>query len=102
MRAEGAIGRDILPNGAISNAKPPAPKQTSVESEQGLGGVKHLPAYELATHDLPPGYQFEAWRNNFAPMLEFDEPDDVTVGFGGRQVTWDLGCLAFSRIETDA
>ncbi len=102
MRAEGAIGRDMLPNGAISNAKPPAPKQTSVEPEQGLGGVKHLPAYELATHDLPPGYQFEAWRNNFAPMLEFDEPDDVTVGFGGRQVTWDLGCLAFSHIETDA
>jgi AraC-like DNA-binding protein len=61
-----------------------------------------LPAYELTTHELPPGYQFEAWRNNFAPMLEFDEPDDVTVGFGGKQVIWDLGCLAFSRIKTDA
>ncbi|EJJ28741.1 DNA-binding domain-containing protein, AraC-type [Rhizobium sp. CF142] len=102
MRAEGAIGRDILANGTISDAKPAAPKQTPVEPEQGARGPKHLPTYELTTHDLPPGYQFEAWRNNFAPMLEFDEPDDVTVGFGGKQVTWDLGCLAFSRIETDA
>ncbi|MEX2745399.1 helix-turn-helix domain-containing protein [Rhizobium mongolense] len=102
MTAEGAIGRDMLPNGAISGAKPPAPEQTLVEPEQGVSGPKHLPTYELATHDLPPGYQFEAWRNNFAPMLELDEPEDVTVGFGGKQVTWDLGCLAFSRIETEA
>lgn len=101
MRAERAMEQDVLPS-TISDAIAMASERTTPEPGRKVRGSLHLPAYELTTHELPPGYQFEAWRNNFAPMLEFDEPDDVTVGFGGKQVIWDLGCLAFSRIKTDA
>ncbi|UXN66863.1 helix-turn-helix domain-containing protein (plasmid) [Phyllobacterium sp. A18/5-2] len=101
MRAEGAIRQDVLPT-TISNAIAMASKSTTPEPGRKVRAPLHLPAYELTTHDLPPGYQFEAWRNNFASMLEFNTPEDVTVGFGGKQVIWDLGCLAFSRIKTDA
>ncbi|MEK1853812.1 MAG: AraC family transcriptional regulator [Phyllobacterium sp.] len=101
MRAERAMEQDGLPS-TISDAIAMASERTTPEPGRKVRGSLHLPAYELTTHELPPGYQFEAWRNNFAPMLEFDEPDDVTVGFGGKQVIWDLGCLAFSRIKTDA
>ncbi len=64
--------------------------------------VSGVPAFKLDTHELPPDHQFEAWRNSFAPMLEFAEPDNKSAGFGGEQVIWDLGCLVFSRIKTDA
>ncbi len=101
MRAEATVGEDRLP-GTSSDAIAMASERPMPAPGRKVSGPLHLPAYELTTHDLPPGHQFEAWRNNFASMLEFDEPDDVTVGFGGKQVIWDLGCLAFSRIKTDA
>jgi AraC-like DNA-binding protein len=101
MSANGAKGRDMLPSSIISNVAATASGQTQPEPEQRVRGPKQLPAYEFTTHDLPPGYQFEAWRNNFASMLEFEDSSDMTVGFSGKQVTWDLGCLAFSRIRTD-
>jgi AraC-like DNA-binding protein len=51
---------------------------------------------------LPLEDQFAAWRDNFAPMLSFAEPDDPGIGFDGEQTIWDLGSLAFSKIRTEA
>lgn len=57
---------------------------------------------EFSTAALPLKDQFAAWRDNFAPMLSFAEPEDLGSGFGGEQAIWDLGSLAFSKIRTEA
>ena len=64
--------------------------------------IGHVPGYTFDTRRLPPELQFEAWRKSFSPILKLTEPDDSSIGFKGKQVLWDLGSLAFSRIKTDA
>ncbi|RCW82396.1 helix-turn-helix domain-containing protein [Phyllobacterium bourgognense] len=101
MRSETALDQDRFP-GTYRDAIAMVSDRAMPDPGRIVRAPLHLRAYELTTHDLPPGYQFEAWRTNFASILELNTPEDVTVGFGGKQVTWDLGCLAFSRIKTDA
>lgn len=64
-----------------------------------------IPHFEFSTDKLSPSDQFDAWRRNFAPMLELtpapDRPGPVS-GIEGRQVVWDLGCLVFTSISTEA
>lgn len=67
-----------------------------------LPGVWCVPSFTFDTQDLPAESQFEAWRKSFSPILTLTNPDDSSIGFRGKQVIWDLGCLAFSQIETDA
>ena len=93
------IERDVVPSACATDVQI---ESAAAGSSQGLHGFSHLTAYKVRTHDHPLDGQFEAWRNNFATMLDFDEPDDVRGGFEGAQVFWDLGSLAFSRIKTDA
>lgn len=61
-----------------------------------------LPFFEFVTETVPRIRQFEAWRTNFAPILHLDCPRDMSRGFVGKQVTWDLGCFAYSHVTTDA
>ena len=61
-----------------------------------------LHGLEFSTAELPLKDQFAAWRDNFAPMLSFSEPEDPETGFDGEQTIWDLGSLAFSKIRTEA
>jgi AraC-like DNA-binding protein len=67
-----------------------------------LPGIWCVPSFTFDTRDLPAESQFEAWRKSFSPILTLTKPDDSSIGFRGKQVIWDLGCLAFSQIETDA
>ncbi len=46
--------------------------------------------------------QFEAWRTNFAPILNVECSRDISQGFIGKQVIWDLGCFAYAHVTTDA
>jgi AraC-like DNA-binding protein len=77
---------------------------TSAERRALGNGPKspHFPSFEFTTGSLPKVRQFEAWRYNFAPILELEASGETTGGFTGKQMIWDLGCLAFSRITTDA
>jgi AraC-like DNA-binding protein len=61
-----------------------------------------LSSFEFTTSGLPKPHQFEAWRYNFASVLEFQTPRDTTGGFSGKQSIWDLGCFACSQVTTDA
>lgn len=61
-----------------------------------------IPHYEFSTDHLPRNVQFEAWRHNFAPMLELTPTGGTPEAIDGSQVIWDLGCLAFSSISTEA
>lgn len=79
----------------------PAPEGFAFSENQAAAQQsRNVPNFEFATDDFPSADQFAAWRDNFAPMLDFAEPDDLTRGFGGKQVVWDLGRLAFSWIGT--
>ncbi|WEX10759.1 helix-turn-helix domain-containing protein [Chelativorans sp. AA-79] len=60
-----------------------------------------MPAFEFSTMELPPEEQFLAWRASYSPLVDLLEPDDVSVGFTGKQVLWDLGSLALSHVSTD-
>lgn len=62
----------------------------------------NLSSFEFSTGALPRYSQFRAWRANFAPILELRCSRDMTAGFIGKQMTWDLSCLAFSQVTTDA
>ncbi len=64
-----------------------------------------IPHFEFSTDKLSPSDQFDAWRRNFAPMLELTpapERAGPICGIEGRQVVWDLGCLVFTSISTEA
>lgn len=61
-----------------------------------------IPHFEFSTDSLSKGAQFDAWRHNFAPMLDLTPTDGVSEAIEGRQVIWDLGCLAFTSISTEA
>ena len=99
MSTDGAIGRDAVSTAHAEAYEPDSEPNAAIRE---LRGTNHLTAYRVKTYDHPRDAQFEAWRNNFASMLEFDEPDDARHGFDGNQIFWDLGSLAFSRIRTDA
>lgn len=62
----------------------------------------HLSSVEFSTEGLPRIHQFEAWRDNFASILELKASRNIVGGFTGKQVIWDLGCFAFSQVRTDA
>ena len=61
-----------------------------------------IPCFAFDTYDLPPGGQFAAWHDSFAPILELNQIDALAAGFEGRQLLWDLGSLVLARIRTDA
>lgn len=61
-----------------------------------------VPAFKFDTRGVPLEHQYDSWRNSFSSMLEFSERKDRSSGFEGKQVVWDLGNLAFSRIRTSA
>jgi AraC-like DNA-binding protein len=86
-----------LPDAPVSVSGPPgsAPQAERRRSE-------HLHGLEFSTSELPLEDQFASWRDNFAPMLSFAEPEDAHNGFVGDQTIWDLGNLGFSRIRTQA
>ena len=68
----------------------------------GSTAISCIPSFTFETRELPPESQFDAWRKSFSPILKLTEPGDSSIGFRGKQVIWDLGRLALSRIETDA
>ncbi|WP_269930985.1 helix-turn-helix domain-containing protein [Aminobacter sp. HY435] len=60
-----------------------------------------IPHFEFSTDDVHGPDQFDAWRHNFAPMLELTPEGETPSAFYGRQVIWDLGCLALASISTE-
>lgn len=60
-----------------------------------------IPHFEFSTDEVQSSDQFDAWRHNFAPMLELTPTGEMPAGFYGRQVIWDLGCLALASISTE-
>lgn len=61
----------------------------------------NLSSFDFVTNAVPTIRQFEAWRANFAPIVDLGSTRDTTRGFFGQQSTWDLGCLVFSHVTTD-
>lgn len=61
-----------------------------------------IPHFEFSTDELSQADQFDAWRHNFAPMLDLTPVANRPEPMVGRQVIWDLGCLAFTSISTEA
>lgn len=61
----------------------------------------NLSSFEFVTSDVPRIRQFEAWRTNFAPIVDLGSTRDMRKGFFGQQLTWDLGCFVFSHVTTD-
>lgn len=86
-----------LPNGKLTRSDDETRKTTRENTT-----TSYVPAFEFSTHELPVECQFDAWHKSFSSMLEFVEPDDRSAGFVGKQTTWDLHRLAFSRIKTAA
>ncbi|MDE1991885.1 MAG: helix-turn-helix domain-containing protein [Rhizobiaceae bacterium] len=84
-----------------------AAESDALAKKHGLGPVtappsSRLSSFEFATESVPRNRQFEAWRANFASILELETAHDISGGFMGKQTSWDLGCFAFSRVATDA
>lgn len=77
--------------------RPPAAVQALLNREGSP-----VPCFEFSTVDLPLRQQFAAWHHSFAPVFDFAEPDDLTTGFSGTQLVWDLGELAFARVRTES
>lgn len=61
-----------------------------------------IPHFEFSTDDVARADQFDAWRHNFATMLDLTPTGNSPEAIDGRQVIWDLGCLAFTSISTGA
>lgn len=61
-----------------------------------------IPHVEFSTDNVSGADQFDIWRHNFAPMLDLTPIADTPAAMDGRQVIWDLGCLAFTSISTEA
>lgn len=61
-----------------------------------------IPHFEFSTDELSQADQFDAWRQNFAPMLDLTPTGNTPELMVGRQVVWDLGCVAFTSISTEA
>lgn len=57
--------------------------------------------YEFWTASTPKKERFDAWRHSFSCILELSTAEKEPADFHGRQLLWDLGDLAFSRIQTD-
>jgi len=85
-----AAGRNLVPERPHDLALSVAPH----------GGT--IPHFEFSTEGLTRADQFDAWRHNFAPMLDLTPSGDAAEAMAGRQVIWDLGCLAFTSIRTEA
>lgn len=66
----------------------------------GLRGAP-IPHFAFSTDDVEGPDQFDAWRHNFAPMLDLTPSGEAPTSFFGRQVIWDLGCLALASISTE-
>ena len=60
-----------------------------------------IAVFELNVDKLPEESQFNAWRRNFAPMVELTAVDKDPAPFGGKQRTWDLGPVALTHIKTN-
>lgn len=102
MRVEDAMAHAASTDIAVEGLAAVAPRHALAHQPPLSPRRSPLSAFELVTSDLPAGDQFAAWRDSFAPMVNFDEPEDLAVGFEGKQIVWDLGKLAFARIQTDA
>lgn len=85
-----AAGRNLVPE---------RQEECPVPAGQQGGTIPH---FEFSTEGLAKVDQFDAWRHNFAPMLDLTPTGDAPDVMAGRQVIWDLGCLAFTSIRTDA
>lgn len=83
-----------------------SPASDDVRNKQPLEPVasaqaSKLSSFEFETGSIPRTRQFEAWRTNFAPILHLDCSREMSRGFIGKQVTWDMGCFAYSHVTTD-
>lgn len=83
-------------------AQSSAAAKEHVVGSRNTAQLSNLSSFEFATGAIPRFRQFEAWRSNFAPVLDLSCSRDITAGFVGKQIIWDLGCFVFSKVTTDA
>lgn len=60
-----------------------------------------ISVFELNVEKLPEESRFDAWRRNFAPMVELTGVDNDPAPFVGKQRMWDLGPIALTHIKTN-
>lgn len=77
-------------------------ERATVHPPPMIGSGSRLPSFEFSTQDLPYADQFAAWRDCYQPLLDLSYSGDLTNGFVGDQVLWDLGSFALTRVKTGA
>lgn len=53
----------------------------------------------ITTNDLPPGDQFERWRQTLASVVDLRLDNEGQGGFPASQSVWDFGSMAFTVAE---
>jgi AraC-like DNA-binding protein len=56
----------------------------------------------FATHTLPPGDQFEAWRTWYGPVFDSTPQRPIEEGFPAEVSTWILDGFTFSKVSAPA
>jgi AraC-like DNA-binding protein len=85
-QASGAMG---VATGVATGVLPPAARR-----------AVPLPCLHETTHHLPPGQQFDAWREANASFLIHHIPPSRPESYEAEATTWSFGRLALTRAET--